>query len=283
MLPNVGLMIAATFAAVLMLIFGFGMFATFRVSHAPLERVASASPLHLFTAQDTAPLPITAAAPFGNRFETVRSESRSVAALAYVAADPAEQPEMKVTAAAADHPEQTAAQPTPEPATAVPESADVPTSLQQATSSEAAPETKPDETLAAATPSGPPPDPLIVALVEPLMIAAAAPEPAPPAAQTEAPNIAFASPTVEPVTGLPDVATNAAEKTGKKPKHARTHRLRKPRAVAEAATFQTGLGWWTPQEPQKAPAKIPRSKIIAKIPADTTAGIGGPFVSAPQQ
>jgi hypothetical protein len=282
MLPNVRLMIAATFAAVLMLIFGFGMFATFRVSHAPLERVASASPLHLFTVQDTAPLLVTAAAPFGNRFETVGSESRSIAALAYAAADRAEQPEIKVAAAAADHPEQTAAQPTPEPATAVSESADVPTSLQQATSSEAAPETQPDETLAAATPSGPLPDPLIVALVGP-SIAAPAPEPAPPAAQTEAPNVAFASPTVEPVPGLPDVATNAAEKTEKKPKHARTHRLRKPRAVAEAATFQTGLGRWTPQERQKAPAKIPRSKIIAKIPADTTAGIGGPFVSAPQQ
>ena len=48
MLPDIRLMIAATFAAVLILVFGFGMFATFRVSHAPLERVASAGPLHLF-------------------------------------------------------------------------------------------------------------------------------------------------------------------------------------------------------------------------------------------
>ena len=116
MLPNVRLMIATMFAAVLMLIFGFGMFATFRVNHAPLERAASASTLHLFTAQDAAPvLSVTAAAPFNNRFETVGPGSGSVAALAYAAPEPAEQPEAEVVASAADHLEPNAAQPAPEP------------------------------------------------------------------------------------------------------------------------------------------------------------------------
>ena len=286
MLPNVRLMIAATFAAVLMLIFGFGMFATFRVSHDPLERAASASPLHVFTAQDTAPLLVTAAAPFNNRFETVGKGSRSVAALAYAAPEPAEQPDMKVIAPAAEHPDQTATQGTPEPATATRESADVLQSSQQAASSEAGPETKPDETLAAVTPSAPSADPQTIALAEPSI--------APAPALTEEPEaVALAAPTIEPVPALSNLATNAAETAEKKTKHAhaaaRTHRIRKPRAVAEVSafgtqtTFQTGLGWWTPQEPQKASAKILRSKITVKAPEDATSGTGGPFVSAPKQ
>jgi hypothetical protein len=293
MLPNVRLMIAATFAAVLMLIFGFGMFATFRVSHAPLERVASALPLHLFTAQDTAPLVVTAAAPFNNRLETVGPGTRSVAALAYAAPDPAEQPELKVVAPATENPEQTAAQPTPEPAIPMPENADVPSSSQRAASSEAVAETKPGETLAAVTPSAPSADPQTITLAEPL-IAAPPPEPAQPFAQAEDPEVvALAALTIEPPPALPDIATSAAEKAEKKAKHAhaaaRTHRIHKPRVVAEASafgtqtTFQTGLGWWTPQEPQKAAAKIPRPKIAAKTPEGTTSSTGGPFVSAPKQ
>ena len=293
MLPNVRLMIAATFAAVLMLIFGFGMFATFRVSHAPLERAASASPLRVFTAHNTAPRLVTAAAPFNNRFETAGPGSRSVAALAYAAPEQAEQPEMKVAAPAAEHPDQTATQGTPEPATPTRESADVLQSSQQVESAEAGPETKPDETPAAGTPSAASAGPQTIALAEP-SIAAPVPEPAQPSPLTEEPEVvALAAPTMEPAPALPDLATNAAETAEKKTKHAhagaRTHRIRKQRAVAEASafgtqtTFQTGLGWWTPQEPQKASAKILRSKITVKAPEDTTSGIGGPFVSAPKQ
>jgi len=193
---------------------------------------------------------------------------------------------MKILVPAVDAPEQNAAQPAPKPASPAPESADVPT--QQPQSPEAASETKPDETLAAATPSGPPADQPTIALVEP-SIAAPAPEPAQPHAPTEEAAVSFAPPAVEPVRTMPDLATNAAEKTEKKAKHARTHRFRKPPAVADASafgtqtTFQTAAGWWAPQEPQKAPAKIPRSKIIAKIPADATFGTGGPFISVPKQ
>ncbi len=298
MLPNVRLMIAATFAAVVMLIFGFGTFATFRVSHAPLERVASASPLHLFTAQDAAPRLVTAAAPF-NRFEIIGSESKSIAALAYAAPEPAEQRKMNAAAPAPDPSEQTAAQPTLEPTTLMPESADARASTEQVASSDAAPETKPDETPAAATPSVAAAEPTTVALAESSM-AVPAPEPARASAQAEEPdNVALAALTIEPEPALPDLATSATEKiektekAGKKAKRthtaARAHRIHKPRVVAETlifgtqTTFQTGFGWWTPLEPQTTSAKVPRSKITAKTPEDKTAGTGGPFVAVPKQ
>ena len=90
-MPNIRLMIAATIAVVLMLICGFGMFATFRVSHAPLERVASAASLHLVTTDAATPvMTVTAAAPFNNRFDVGEPGSVSVAALAYAAPEPAE-------------------------------------------------------------------------------------------------------------------------------------------------------------------------------------------------
>ncbi len=140
--------------------------------------------------------------------------------------------------------------------------------------------------LAAVTPSAPLADPQTIALAEPSI--------APAPALTEEPEaVALAAPTIEPVPALSNLATNAAETAEKKTKHAhaaaRTHRIRKPRAVAEVSafgtqtTFQTGLGWWTPQEPQKASAKILRSKITVKSPEDATSGTGGPFVSAPKQ
>ena len=45
MFPNVRLMIAATWASVVVLICGFGMFAAFRVSHEPLVRLPAVSAL----------------------------------------------------------------------------------------------------------------------------------------------------------------------------------------------------------------------------------------------
>ena len=103
MLPNIRLMIAATIAAILMLICGFSMFATFRVSHAPLERVASVASLHLVTTDTATPaITVTAAAPFNNRFDVGEPGSGSVVALAYAAPEPAEPAETNVTAPAAD-------------------------------------------------------------------------------------------------------------------------------------------------------------------------------------
>ena len=272
MLPNIRLMIAATFAAVLMLICGFSMFATFRVSHAPLERVASAASLHLVTTDATTPaMTVTAAAPFNNRFDVGGPGSGSVAALAYAAPDPAEPAETNVTAPAADD---------REPIAAEPASGDGQASSQQAAIAEAEPETKPDETPAAAAPLTPPAD----STIAPTAPAIAEPMPE-PAAQTREPEVASAPATAEPALALPDLTTQApnkavrAGKTEKKAKRAhaaaRTHRIHKARAVARASgfeaqtTFQTGL-WWTQPEPQRVPAKIRHAKITSTTPASTT-------------
>ena len=304
MLPNIRLMIAATFAAVLMLICGFGMFATFRVSHAPLERVASSASLHLVTTDATTPavMRVTAAAPFNNRFDVGGPGSGSVAALAYAAPEPAEPAETNVTPPAADD---------REPIAAEPASGDGQASSQQAATAEAEPETKPDETPAAAAPLTPPADSTIA------LAAPAIAEPMPePAAQTREPEVASAPAIAEPALALPDRTTQTpnkavrAEKTEKKAKRAhataRTHRIHKARAVARASgfeaqtTFQTGL-WWTQPEPQRVPAKIRHAKITSTTPASTTTSsvtpasatdisttsgdvisdVGGPFVSVP--
>jgi hypothetical protein len=311
MLPNIRLMIAATFAAVLMLICGFSMFATFRVSHAPLERVASAASLHLVTTDAASPLmTVTAVAPFNNRFDVGGPGSGSVAALAYAAPEPSETPETKVAAPAADDCEPTAAE--------SPASGDAPASSQQAALSEAEPETKREETPAAATPPLASADSTI-ALAAP-SIAEPMPEPSLPPGQTREPEVASAPATVEPALALPDLATQTAEKAEqaekaeKKAKHAhaaRTHHVHKARAVVGASrfeaqtTFQTGT-WWTQQAPQKASVKIRHTKITSATPAsekpasmvpastpstsatpasttseDTISGVGGPFVSAP--
>ena len=271
MLPNIRLMIAATFAAVLMLICGFSMFATFRVSHAPLERVASVASLHLVTTDAATPaMNVAAAAPFNNRFDVGGPGSGSVAALAYAAPEPAEPVETNVTAPAADDREPTAAEAA---------SGDGPALSRQAAIAEAEPETNPEETPAAAAPPNPPADSTI-ALAAP-SIAEPRPE---PAAQTREPEVASAPATVEPAPPLPDLAIQAAEKAEQAEKaekkarraHAavRTHRIHRTRVVARASgfeaqtTFQTSPRW-TQQELQKAPAKIRHAKITSTTPAST--------------
>ena len=70
MFPNVRLLIAAVIASVVALSCGFALFATFRVNHEPLSRLATgAAPLQLAAGN----LPPPAATPgpadsFGNRF-----------------------------------------------------------------------------------------------------------------------------------------------------------------------------------------------------------------------
>jgi hypothetical protein len=317
MLPNIRLMIAATIAAILMLICGFSMFATFRVSHAPLERVASVASLHLVATDAAAPaMIVTAAAPFNNRFDVGGPGSGSVAALAYAAPEPTEP--------AADDREPTAA----EPATG-----DGRASSQQAAIAEAEPETKPEEAPAAAAELTPPAVSTI-ALAVPLIAEIAEPM-SEPAAQTREPEVASAPATAEPAPALPDLATQAAEKAEKaeekkaKRAHAaaRTHRIHRTRIVARASGFETQTTFqtatrWTQQELQKAPAKIRHAKISSPISAstktsttaasatptsatatsttatsatpasatpasatsgDVISGVGGPFVSVPSQ
>ena len=82
MFPDVRLMVAATFASVVALMFGFGLFAAFRVSHEPLGRVQPAgAPLQLVT--DNAAIPaatIVPGEPFDRRFQIVAAPTVSEAA-----------------------------------------------------------------------------------------------------------------------------------------------------------------------------------------------------------
>jgi hypothetical protein len=71
MFPNVRLMVAATFASVLALIFGLGMFAAFRVSHEPLARLPPASTPPLLRLADNTTISSVAASgeAFDRRFQ----------------------------------------------------------------------------------------------------------------------------------------------------------------------------------------------------------------------
>jgi hypothetical protein len=71
MFPSVRLMVAAIFASIVVLVFGFGMFAAFRVSHEPFARLPPAtSPLQL-VADNTAvsPLAFAPREPFERRLQ----------------------------------------------------------------------------------------------------------------------------------------------------------------------------------------------------------------------
>jgi hypothetical protein len=72
MFPNVRLMIAATVASVVMLGFGFGVFAAFRINHEPFGHLPSgAAPLQFAAANTVAAssLPLGAGPAFGPHFE----------------------------------------------------------------------------------------------------------------------------------------------------------------------------------------------------------------------
>jgi hypothetical protein len=79
MFPNVRLMIAAVVASVVVLSCGFGLFATFRVSHEPLSRLASGAPPMQLAADTAAPAGGTAE-PFGIRFQMMQTQLAGVAA-----------------------------------------------------------------------------------------------------------------------------------------------------------------------------------------------------------
>ena len=266
MLPNVRLMIVATFAAILILIFGFGMFASFRVSHAPFERVASAGPLHLFAAHAaTPPLRVSAAAPFNNRFEIGEPASGSVAAMAYAAPEPAEQPETKIAAPAADDHQQNAAEPAPEPPSTpdAPAVADVPASTQQAALSEAAPETKPDETPAAALPQVPSAEATTIASSS-RQLPRRCPDRCWRQSLTSRRSLRQQSPRRHSRTSPLKAAEKkdqASPRRRPNPPHPQTaHCRRNVEPQTTQTTFQTAPAW--PQrEPQKASAKIRPAKI----------------------
>ena len=84
MLPDVRLLIAATFVSVAALICGFAMFAALRISHEPLARLPSpAAPAQLISEGSAAPMAYAAPEPFDRRFrlDETQPPSEAVASL----------------------------------------------------------------------------------------------------------------------------------------------------------------------------------------------------------
>lgn len=83
MFPNVRLMTASTIVSVMALFFAFGVYASLRVSHAPLARSSRAAPLQL-VGFNVAMLPVTVLEPFADK-HPVPAVADNSAALAYSA------------------------------------------------------------------------------------------------------------------------------------------------------------------------------------------------------
>jgi hypothetical protein len=238
MFPNVRLLIAAVVASVVALSCGFAMFATFRVNHEPLSRLATGTaPLQLAAGN-----PIPSAAPpasadsFGNRFPPNQGDvtgASTEAAPPQAEHDDSVEPPSTVASTAATAPDTNATEP------------EQPAPEQPAVAQAAEP--RQDE--AAVTPSElpsasePPPAPSDTAAAEPPA------EQAPPAVQ--------AAPTEQANQETrPDTATTAAAE----PPPAEVHH--KPAHRHRVAA--------KPQQARQARAPVP----IGRQPS----GIGGPFV-----
>jgi hypothetical protein len=321
MLPNVRLMIVATFASVVVLICGFGVFAAFRVSHDPFARLPSAAaPLQpaVVNAQTSA-VNVAVAEPFDQRFQIGEPRGgNGISALAYSAPQPAEQPAIKAVAPAADDPEQAAAQPE-----LAPDSAD--RSAQPATVVEAAPAktgvaVATDEARVTADPQPEPapaaeekaamastlPDPAAVAPeqdVKSSMASQPTDEPAPAAAPdvadvadvTDVTDVAAIEPLADPPLplGRPNFESDSGrasaaattDKAEKKTKHARAARLhaRRVRAnsFAQDSSFQEP-NLQTGPAPTRA-ARSPRPKVTSATTGEPGSAVGGPYVTAPNR
>jgi hypothetical protein len=259
MFPNVRLMAASSLVSVLALFFAFGVYASLRVSHAPLARSARAAPLQL-VGFNVAMLPVTVLEPFAGKNPTPAAADNSAAlaySLAQTAPPVAVTPDARADNTAADEPVEnsdvtqtqitgaleSAREPRAPDATP-PERAEPTASMAQITAAVAPPPASPS----AASPSVTSPT-----------------APVPP--QTSPAEKTAAIETIPAAVGEPAavdddtaVDTDIAPKKKKKKRHlARRHFYRMPlRAVAQsAAPQQQSLVW--------------------------PAGIGGPLVAAPKR
>jgi hypothetical protein len=253
MLPDFRLMIAATLASVVVLMCGFGVFATFRVSHEPFVRLpAAAAPAQLVAANTATPAPsVTAAEPFDHRFQSGEAGGGGGAgnsALAYSAPQAAEQPAMRADLLAADDHARGAAEPEPAPTPA--DSTDgPPTTPQQAAASDPAQEAKADEVTEATSAVVPASAPSMVVLVPPAGDSPPAPA---PAAQD---NAMVASPSADATTAAPE---DAQAPVGSAP-------------TGEAATVAQELAAVEPLAEPPLPPERP--KLAAGPPGVVTAAV----------
>ena len=249
MFPNVRLLIAAVVASVVALSCGFAMFATFRVNHEPLSRLAAgAAPLQLAAGNPT-PFAATPPDSFGVRFPANQTEPAGAPAAAAPPQPDREDSAPSATASGdATVPETAAAapeQPVPEQATVAP--APEPTQSDAAAAPNESPPVTSTDTAAAA----PPP------------VEQATPtEPAAPAEQVvQEPN-----PDAKPDTTA-TVATSPAEA--------------EPQAATEPAAEPHHKAGHRHRVAAKAPR--PRQPRLAVLPGGQPAAIGGPFVPPPSR
>jgi hypothetical protein len=258
MFPNVRLMAASGLVSVMALFFAFGVYASLRVSHAPLARSARAAPLQL-VGFNVAMLPVTVLEPFAAKYPAAAAADNS-AALAYSVpqAAPAQgappvavTPDARADNAAADEPAENS-DVTQTQITGALESAREPKAPDARPQERAEPAASVEQITAAVAP--PPASPSVASPTAPV------PPQTSPAEKTAAIETIPAA-AGEPVAVDDDTAvdTDIAPKKKKKKRHlARRHFYRTPlRAVAQSAA------------PQQQPSMWP-------------AGIGGPLVTTPK-
>jgi hypothetical protein len=279
MFPDVRHLIAAVVASVVALSCGFAMFATFRVNHEPLSRLAAgAAPLQLAAGNPTPgvamPMP---ADSFGNRFPLKEADSAGASAEAMPRQsehDNNVEPPSAVASITATAPATDASEPVqPAPVAQAPA---------------ATPDAKPDDVAAAPseppaiTPSEAPPATTSTVATEP------PPEqPAEPAAPTQQ-----ANQEPNPESGPAAAATAATEPSPQEdhPKAAHRHRLaakaqraRQAHAVVQPVSQPPGLGGPLVPVPNRFAARPLRAHQARAIvqPVSQPSGVGGPFVPPP--
>jgi hypothetical protein len=258
MFPDVRLLIAAVVASVVALSCGFAIFATFRVNHEPLSRLATgAAPLQLAAGNPSAATP-AATESFGVRFPAGQADGAGAPAEAAPPQPDHEDhvaPPGAVASTAATAPETGAA----EPEQPAPEQ---PAAVAQAPATE--PEAKQDEALV--TPPEPPP--ASSGEPQPAATDTAATEPAAEQAAPAAPTAPTEQARQE-ANQETDKATNPETKpdtapTAVEPPPAETHKAAHRHRLAAKA-----------QRARQARATV--------LPGGQPSGIGGPFVPLPNR
>jgi len=281
MFPNVRLLIAAVVASVVALSCGFGLFATFRVNHEPLSRLAAgAAPLQLAAGNPMPPAAMPAAADsFGNRFPLPQADTAGAAAEATPL-----QPEHDD---GVEPPSAVASTTTTAPAT----DADQPAPLAPVAQAPAAePEAKPEEVAATpsepppATPSEPAPAATETAVTEPPAQQAAPVKPTAPTEQASRES----NPETEPDTATTTAAEPSPADAHRKAAHrhrvaAKAQRERQARATVQPVGQPPGIGGPLVPVPNRLAARPQRARQVRATvqPVSQPSGIGGPFVPPP--
>jgi len=287
MLPNIRLMIAATFVCFVALGCGFTMFAAFRVNHAPLARLSSAAtPLQL-SASAALPARSVATETLPDRpFQIAeRGDSGTNSALAYAPTNLTEQPAIKGALAVADDSDHdmSALEPAMAADAATELKGDAPKPPQTAApepGADANVNTATEPSLAAAPPAA-----------DSVLIVPPATEQSVDVAHDTGPtsDIAPLNRAAEPTpAGPPVVPANVApwDTPAERPHPTKAHARHKAPAAARETqwrdNFRTSAAWSWERE-QKQTARSRHAKITARTTVEPDAGTGGPFVSAPSR